>query len=152
MNNTKNYSEHLAKLNALRDEILGIKRDPTAEERKIEAEYAVAFKDMLHTGMPQNALKMGSDGSGGFLVPDTFEKKLVQGLTNENLLRRLGTVLKTTKTMKIPRVVEEGSASWIPEGEIYHHYERKKVKLEKRFEREQARIAERQSDNQEIIS
>jgi HK97 family phage major capsid protein len=118
MNNTKTYSEHLAKLNALRDEILGIKRDPTAEERKIEAEYAVAFKDMLHTGMPQNALKMGSDGSGGFLVPDTFEKKLVQGLTNENLLRRLGTVLKTTKTMKIPKVVEEGSASWIPEGEI----------------------------------
>ena len=118
MNNTKTYSEHLAKLNALRDEILGIKRDPTAEERKIEAEYAVAFKDMLHTGMPQNALKMGSDGSGGFLVPDTFEKKLVQGLTNENLLRKLGTVLKTTKTMKIPRVVEEGSASWIPEGEI----------------------------------
>ena len=53
MNNTKTYSEHLAKLNALRDEILGIKRDPTAEERKIEAEYAVAFKDMLHTGMPR---------------------------------------------------------------------------------------------------
>lgn len=118
MNNTKTYSEHLAKLNALREEILGIKRDPTAEERKIEAEYAVAFKDMLHTGMPQNALKMGSDGSGGFLVPDTFEKKLVEGLTKDNLLRRLGTVLKTTKTMKIPRVVEEGSAAWIPEGEI----------------------------------
>ena len=116
MNNTKTYSEHLAKLNALREEILGIKRDPTEEERKIEAEYAVAFKDMLHTGMPQNALKMGSDGSGGFLVPDTFEKKLVEGLTKDNLLRRLGTVLKTTKTMKIPRVVEEGSASWIPEG------------------------------------
>ena len=56
MNNTKTYSEHLAKLNALREEILGIKRDPTEEERKIEAEYAVAFKDMLHTGMPQNAL------------------------------------------------------------------------------------------------
>ena len=42
----------------------------------------------------------------------------MQGLTNENLLRKLGTVLKTTKAMKIPRVVEEGSASWIPEGEI----------------------------------
>ena len=74
MNNTKTYSEHLAKLNALRDEILGIKRDPAAEERKIEAEYAVAFKDMLHTGMPQNALKMGSDGSGGFLVPTLLKR------------------------------------------------------------------------------
>ena len=74
MNNTKTYSEHLAKLNALRDEILGIKRDPTAEERKIEAEYAVAFKDMLHIGMPQNALKVGSDGSGGFLVPTLLKR------------------------------------------------------------------------------
>ena len=120
MNNTKTYNDYLARLDALKEEMLGIKRDPTAEERKIEAEYAVAFKDMLHTGMPQNALKKGSDGSGGFLVPDTFEKKLVKGLTNENLLRRLGTVMKTTKTMKIPRVVEEGSASWIPEGEIVH--------------------------------
>ena len=119
MNNTKTYSEHLAKLNALREEILGIKRDPTAEERKIEAEYAVAFKDMLHTGMPQNVLKKGSDGSGGFLVPDTFEKKLVKGLTNENLLRRLGTVLKTTKTIKIPRVVEEGSAPGFPREKLY---------------------------------
>ena len=36
MNNTKTYSEHLAKLNVLREEILGIKRDPTAEERKID--------------------------------------------------------------------------------------------------------------------
>ena len=72
MNNTKTYSEHLAKLNALREEILGIKRDPTAEERKIEAEYAIAFKDMLHTGMPQKALRRGSAGSGAFLVPDTF--------------------------------------------------------------------------------
>ena len=44
MNNTKTYSEHLAKLNALRDEILGIKRDPTAEERKIEAEYWRAWQ------------------------------------------------------------------------------------------------------------
>ncbi len=120
MNNTKTYNDYLARLDALKEEMFGIKRDPTAEERKIEAEYAVAFKDMLHTGMPQNALKKGSDGSGGFLVPDTFEKKLVQGLTNENLLRRLGTVLKTTKAMKIPRVVEEGSAAWIPEGEIVH--------------------------------
>ena len=48
MNNTKTYSEHLAKLNALRDEILGIKRDPTAEERKIEAEYAVSLCSDLH--------------------------------------------------------------------------------------------------------
>lgn len=118
MNNTKTYNDYLARLDALKEEMLGIKRNPTEEEQKIQAEYAIAFRDMLHTGMPQNTIKIGSDGSGGFLVPDTLEEKLVEGLTKDNLLRRIGTVLKTTKTMKIPRVVEEGSASWIPEGEI----------------------------------
>ena len=117
MNNTKTYSEHLAKLNALREDILGIKRDPTEEERKIEAEYAVAFKDMLHTGMPQKALRRGSAGSGSFLVPDTFEKKIVKALTDKSLLRKLGTVMKTNATMKIPTVVAEGQATWVPENE-----------------------------------
>ena len=60
MNNTKTYNDYLARLDTLKEEMLGIKRDPTEEERKIEAEYAVAFKDMLHTGMPQKALRRGS--------------------------------------------------------------------------------------------
>ena len=117
MNNTKTYSEYLAKLNALRDEILVIKRDPTAEERKIEAEYAVAFKDMLHTGMPQKALRRGSAGSGNFIVPDTFEQKLVKGLTDKSVLRKLCTVLKTNTTMRIPTIIADGEATWIPENE-----------------------------------
>ena len=117
MNNTKTYSEHLAKLNALREEILGIKRDPTAEERKIEAEYAVAFKDMLHTGMPQKALRRGSAGSGNFIVPDTFEQKLVKGLTEKSLIRKLGTVMKTNTKMRIPTIIADGEAAWIPENE-----------------------------------
>ena len=118
MKNKRNYNDYLSKLNALREEMLGIKRDPTVAELKSDEAYASAFWDVMHTGMPQNALKKGSDGSGGFLVPNTFEKKLVEGLTRKNLLRRLGTVIKTTKTMNIPKVVEEGSAVWIPEGEI----------------------------------
>ena len=117
MKNTKTYSEHLAKLNALREEILGIKRDPTAEERKIEAEYAVAFKDMLHTGMPQKALRRGSAGSGNFIVPDTFEQKLVKGLTEKSLIRKLSTVIKTNATMRIPTIIADGEAAWIPENE-----------------------------------
>ena len=117
MNTTKTYSEHLAKLNALREEILGIKRDPTEEERKIEAEYAVAFKDMLHTGMPQKALRRGSAGSGNFIVPDTFEQKLVKGLTEKSLIRKLGTVMKTNTTMRIPTIIADGEAAWIPENE-----------------------------------
>ena len=118
MKTNKTYDEHLAKLNALREEMLGIKRDPTAEERKAETEYAAAFKDMLRTGMPQNALKKGSDGAGGYLVPDTFEQTLVRGLTEKSILRKLATVFTTNKRMKIPTVIANGSAAWIPEGEV----------------------------------
>lgn len=117
MNNTKTYNDYLARLDALKEEILGIKRDPTAEERKIEAEYAAAFTDMLHTGIPQNALRRGSVGSGNFIVPDTFEQKLVKGLAEKSLIRKLGTVLKTNTTMRIPTIIADGEAAWIPENE-----------------------------------
>ena len=117
MNNTKTYNDYLARLDALKEEMLGIKRDPTAEERKIEAEYEVAFKDMLHTGMPQKALRRGSAGSGNFIVPDTFEQKLVKGLTDRSVLRKLCTVLKTNTTMRIPTIIADGEATWIPENE-----------------------------------
>ena len=117
MNNTKTYNDYLARLETLKEEMLGIKRDPTAEERKIEAEYAVAFKDMLHTGMPQKALRRGSAGSGNFIVPDTFEQKLVKGLTEKSLIRKLGTVMKTNTKMRIPTIIADGEAAWIPENE-----------------------------------
>ena len=117
MNNTKTYNDYLARLDALKEEILGIKRDPTEEERKIEAEYAVAFKDMLDTGMPQKALRRGSAGSGNFIVPDTFEQKLVKGLTEKSLIRKLGTVMKTNTKMRIPTIIADGEAAWIPENE-----------------------------------
>ena len=117
MNNTKTYNDYLASLDALKEEMLGIKRDPTEEERKIEAEYAVAFKDMLHTGMPQKSLRRGSAGSGNFIVPDTFEQKLVKGLTEKSLIRKLGTVMKTNTKMRIPTIIADGEAAWIPENE-----------------------------------
>ena len=117
MNNTKTYNDYLARLDALKEEMLGIKRDPTEEERKIEADYAVAFKDMLHTGMPQKALRRGSAGSGNFIVPDTFEQKLVKGLTEKSLIRKLGTVMKTNTKMRIPTIIADGEAAWIPENE-----------------------------------
>ena len=112
----KTYNDYLARLDALKEKAL----DSSKEECKADEIYACAFWDAMHTGMPQNALKKGSDGSGGYLVPDTFEDKLVRGLTKKNLLRQLGTVLKIKKMMKIPCVKEDGSAEWMPEGEPVH--------------------------------
>ena len=76
MNNTKTINDYLDRLETLRKEALGIKDDPAAEALKTDEAYARAFRDMLHTGMPSNALKKGSDGSGGYLIPDTLKRRL----------------------------------------------------------------------------
>ena len=117
MENTRNYDECLAKLNALKEEMLNKKKDASAEERKAEEAYSRAFTNMLHTGLPSVALNKGNDSTSDFFVPNTFEKKIVRGLAEKNLLRKLGTVMQTNKRMKIPTVIENGQATWIPEGE-----------------------------------
>ena len=118
MKKFKNYDDYLARLNALKEETIETKHTSTEEECKDDKAYASAFWDAMHKGMPSNALKKGSNGSGGYLIPDTFEKKIVRGLTEKSLLRKLGTVIKTNKRMKIPTVISNGEATWVPEGEL----------------------------------
>ena len=92
------------------------KQNKAYESEKQEIEYAKAFREVLHTGIPTNSVKRGSDGSGGFLVPDTYEKKIVECLEAENILRKLGTTIKTTNDMKIPVVIGHPEATWVQEG------------------------------------
>ena len=91
------------------DAIMGVKK----EERK--PNVALAFWDMVYTGKVQNALKESSDGSGGYLVPDSFDKQIVDGLRDENVLRRVSRVVKTEHTLRIPITDETGTAQWIDE-------------------------------------
>lgn len=67
-----------------------------------------------------NALRIGEDSEGGYLVPDEYEKKLVQGLKEENFFRNLATVIKTSSgERKIPVVSGHGFASWMDENGLY---------------------------------
>ena len=53
----------------------------------------------------QNALTIGTDSEGGYLVPDEYEKKLVEALEEEVFFRNLATVIKTSSgDRKIPIV------------------------------------------------
>lgn len=64
----------------------------------------------------RNALKIGTDSEGGFLVPDEFERTLVEALEEENIFRRLANVITTSSgDRKIPVVASKGNASWIDE-------------------------------------
>ena len=46
----------------------------------------------------QNALSVGTDSDGGYLVPEEYEKTLVDKLQEENFFRKLGTVIHTSGT------------------------------------------------------
>ncbi len=86
-------------------------------------EYRKAFWNAMRTRagegldpVVKNALKIGTDSEGGYLVPDEFERTLVEALEDENLFRRLAKVITTASgDRKIPVVASKGTASWIDE-------------------------------------
>lgn len=64
----------------------------------------------------RNALQVGTDSEGGYLVPDTFEKRLITSLEEENVIRRHAHVFATSSgSHKIPIVSTRGTAAWVDE-------------------------------------
>jgi HK97 family phage major capsid protein len=64
----------------------------------------------------QNALQIGTDSEGGYLVPDEFEATLIQALEEENVFRQLAKIITTSSgDKKIPVVASKGTASWVEE-------------------------------------
>ena len=85
-------------------------------------EYANAFwkqfrsRDGIITPEIRNALHIAADTEGGYLVPDEFERVLIQSLEEENIFRTLAHIMNTSSgDKKIPIVSSKGSASWIDE-------------------------------------
>lgn len=68
---------------------------------------------------PENALREGSDGAGGYLVPDEYEDKLIEGLKEHNILRSLAHTIPTTHDLRIPVVLSNTTAQWVNESGDY---------------------------------
>jgi HK97 family phage major capsid protein len=69
----------------------------------------------------QNALQVGTDSEGGFLVPDEFEATLIEALEDENIIRQLANVVTTSSgDKKIPVVASKGTADWTDEEAPMH--------------------------------
>ena len=84
--------------------------------------YTKAFWDMMrgngHLPEVRNALSVGENEEGGYTVPDEFERRLVQGLEDNNIFRKMAHVIKTSSgTRKIPIANDTMEASWVDEGE-----------------------------------
>jgi HK97 family phage major capsid protein len=101
-----------------------IKNDPvkaSVDEKKGRAtdEYKTAFWRSMRTKNyfdVQNALQIGTDSEGGYLVPDEFERTLIEALQEENIFRSIAKVITTSSgDRKIPVAAAKGEASWVEE-------------------------------------
>lgn len=114
-------NEMEATMNAAGDPILGEPHSGKAAcVGTASAVYKQAFWDAVrnkyYTAAVQNALQVGTDSEGGYLVPDEFERQLIEALGEENVFRTLATVITTASgDRKIPVVSDKGEASWIDE-------------------------------------
>ena len=99
--------------------------NPDGEEKKGRAtdRYKKTFWNAMRRKNfydVENALQVGTDSEGGYLVPDEFEHTLVEALEEENFFRRIATVIRTSSgDRKIPVVATKGTASWIDEEGAY---------------------------------
>ena len=84
-------------------------------------EYTSAFWDFIrnrNTYEIRNALSIGSNPQGGYLVPDEFERQLIDALLEQDIMRRMARIIQTSYgERKIPVVVAHGNASWVEEAE-----------------------------------
>ena len=111
MNEEITWEDALLQLEQVKDGKLPPKDTPTLSNPL----YARAYDKFLHHGTLTNTLREGSDSEGGYLVPDEFERRIVQAMKDKNVMRRLGTVIKTERTLKIPVAKGIGPADWVPE-------------------------------------
>ncbi len=85
--------------------------------------YKAAFWDSIRKRNwydVKNVLEIGTDANGGYLVPDEYEKQLVQALNDENFFRSLAHVIQTQSgTHTIPVVASHGTAAWMDENGLY---------------------------------
>jgi HK97 family phage major capsid protein len=90
----------------------------TAKTGRASDEYKTAMLSALRTNFKRvnNVLEEGNDANGGYLVPDEYDSRLIDGLTEENILRKLGTTIKTSGEHKINLAGTKPAAAWIDEG------------------------------------
>lgn len=81
-------------------------------------EYRAAMLNALRTNFRQvsDVLSEGVDANGGYLVPEEYDSRLIDTLTEENIMRKLGHTITTSGEHKINIAATKPAAAWIDEG------------------------------------
>lgn len=95
----------------------GAGAEPEKTGRASDA-YRKAALQAMRTGFHQvsDILQEGVDTDGGYLVPEEWDKRLIDVLNEENIMRGLATKLKTAGEHKINIAATKPTAAWIEEG------------------------------------
>lgn len=93
-------------------------KQPEAKTGRASDEYRKGMLTALRTNFRQvsNVLQEGVDADGGYLVPEEYDRRLIQTLSEENIMRRLGHVITTSGEHKINIAATKPAAAWIEEG------------------------------------
>ena len=78
-----------------------------------------------------NVLSEGVQADGGYLVPEEFERQIVMGLDEANVVRGLAKVITTSAERKIPVAATHSAAAWTAENGAYTpsdpHFDQKTI-------------------------
>lgn len=89
-----------------------------AKTGRAREEYRIGMLEALRSNFRKvsDVLEEGKDTNGGYLVPVEYDNRLIDVLTEENIMRRLGTTITTSGEHKINIAATKPAAAWIEEG------------------------------------
>ena len=92
--------------------------DKPVKTGRASDEYKKAMLDALRSNFKRvsNVLQEGVDADGGYLVPEEYDRRLIDVLDEENIMRRLATRITTSGEHKINIAATKPAAAWIEEG------------------------------------
>jgi len=92
--------------------------DPEKNTGRASDEYRKAMVDAFRSNFKRvsNVLQEGVDADGGYLVPEEYDHRMIDTLTEENIMRSLATTITTSGEHKINIAATKPAAAWIEEG------------------------------------
>ncbi len=96
------------------------KQDGDGKTGRASNAYREDFGAHLRGKRPvHNVLSEGVQADGGYLVPEEFERQIVTGLDEANVVRGLAKVITTNAERKIPVAATHSAAQWTAENGAY---------------------------------
>lgn len=117
--------EKLNKIESKLEAIVEESYAPSIEKENSVDDYKGAFEEYARKGLSAlngeklAALQVGTDSEGGYIVPESFETKIVEILQDVNPFRSVANVIRTASDRNIPVESSIGSFAYVAEEGAY---------------------------------